>query len=117
VEAAIASHGDAFDSGFVAEKPDRLRRLPQYYSAMLGAEPFPAPSCDAPWVSAVVEANGDVRPCFFHPPIGNLRKTAIQEIVRDHLRDFRADLDVSADERCGRCVCALNVNWRQPPWN
>ncbi len=32
------------------------------------------PACDAPWVSAVVEANGDVRPCFFHAVIGNVRE-------------------------------------------
>ena len=43
-----------------------LRRLPRYYAALRGDEPFPHVSCNAPWVSVVVEANGSVRPCFFH---------------------------------------------------
>jgi hypothetical protein len=31
-----------------------------------------APRCNAPWVSAVVETDGAVRPCFFQQAIGNL---------------------------------------------
>ena len=58
-------------SGFVLENPDKLRRIVHHFRAHLGlAEPV-APRCNAPWVSAVIESDGTVRPCFFHEPIGN----------------------------------------------
>jgi MoaA/NifB/PqqE/SkfB family radical SAM enzyme len=106
-----------FASGFIAESPAKLRRLAQYYAAMLGDEAFPPQACNAPWVSAVIEANGDVRPCFFHPPVGNVRRLSIATLVCRHLRAFRAGLDVDANPVCRRCVCSLKAGWRQAPWN
>jgi Fe-coproporphyrin III synthase len=64
----------------------------------------------------VLEANGDVRPCFFHPPVGNVRTAPLGELVTDNLRAFRASLDVHSDSTCGRCVCSLHASWRQAPW-
>src|SRR4029079_3346312 len=74
VERTVAAYSRDFASGFVAESPDKLRRLPQYYAALRGEQAFLAGSCMAPWVSVVVEATGGVRPCFFHEPIGNIRE-------------------------------------------
>ena len=42
VERTITVYAADFESGFVAESPDKLRRLPRYYAALDGAEPFPA---------------------------------------------------------------------------
>ena len=117
VETVIDRHRDAFDSGFIEERPGKLRLVPQYYAAMLGAGPFPPRSCNAPWISAVIEANGDVRPCFFHRTLGNLRQVPLPSLVRDHLRTFRSGLDVRTNRVCERCVCALNAGWRNAPWN
>ena len=64
IERTIRVYASDFDSGFVAERPDKLRRLPRYYAALLGAEPFPLVACNAPWISVVVEANGSVRAGF-----------------------------------------------------
>ena len=116
IERTIAVYEGDFTSGFVAESPDRLRRLPRYYAALSGAEPFPQVSCNAPWVSVVVEANGSVRPCFFHGSIGNLRQAPIGEIVGRNLRAFRESFDVGADPVCLRCVCSLKTSWRHAPW-
>src|SRR4051812_42114705 len=116
IERTIAVYGGDFASGFVAESPDRLRRLPRYYAALSGAEPFPRVSCNAPWVSVVVEANGSVRPCFFHGSIGNVRQASIDAIVGRNLRAFRASFDVGADPVCVRCVCSLKTSWRSAPW-
>jgi MoaA/NifB/PqqE/SkfB family radical SAM enzyme len=107
VEAVIANEGEAFRSGFVAESPDKLRRLPEYYAALRGEGPFPRVSCNAPWVSAVVEANGAVRPCFFHPPVGNVRESPLDRILREDLPPFRRKLSVAADPLCERCVCSI----------
>jgi len=116
VERTIVAYRPDFESRFVAESPDKLRRLPRYYAALLGDGSFPPVSCNAPWVSVVVEANGAVRPCFFHEPVGNVRRGPLDAIVRRNLRAFRATLDVGTDGTCARCVCSLNAGWRNAPW-
>ena len=116
VDRTIAIYQDAFASRFVLESPDKLRRLPEYYAALLGRGPFPPVRCNTPWVSVVVEANGAVRPCFFHDPVGNIRLTPFETIVRRNLPAFRASLDVATDPTCTRCVCALKTTWRNAPW-
>lgn len=116
VETTLDTHREAFESGFVAESPERLRRLPRYYAALEGDEPFPSVRCNAPWVSVVVEADGAVRPCFFHDPVGNVRRAPLASIVGENLRAFRASLDVSANPVCRRCVCSLKTGWRRAPW-
>ena len=116
IERTVRVYARDFDSGFVAERPDTLRRLPRYYAALLGAEPFPRVACNAPWISVVVEANGAVRPCFFHRSIGNVRESPIADIVGRNLRAFRESFDVGADPVCVRCVCSLKTGLRNAPW-
>jgi Fe-coproporphyrin III synthase len=116
VERTIAAHRADFDSGFVAESPDKLRRLPQYYAATLGDADFPAVTCNAPWVSVVIEADGRVRPCFFHEPVGSVRELPLETIVTRNLPAFRRSLAVGSNPVCQRCVCSLNAGWRNAPW-
>jgi Fe-coproporphyrin III synthase len=116
IEHTIAIYQADFQSGFVAESPDKLRRLSRYYAAAAGDGPFPPVSCNAPWVSVVLEANGSVRPCFFHRAIGNVRDTPIATIVAENLRAFRQSLDVGTDQVCMRCVCSLKTSLRHAPW-
>jgi radical SAM protein with 4Fe4S-binding SPASM domain len=61
-------------------------------------------------VSAVIEASGDVRPCFFHPVVGNINRGALPEILNgpEALR-FRANLDVASNAICRKCVCSLYI--------
>jgi MoaA/NifB/PqqE/SkfB family radical SAM enzyme len=106
-----------FLSGFIAESPEKLRRLPRYYAAIRGEGPFPSVACNAPWMSLVVEADGRVRPCFFHDYIGNLRDETLQAIVADRLPAFRARLDVSTNPVCTRCVCSMRTGFRSTPWH
>ena len=94
--------------GFILESPAKLRRIVSHFRAHYGLEPHIAPRCNAPWVSAVVEANGDVRPCFFHPPVGNLAQAGLAQIVNGPAATaFRAGLDVATNPTCRRCVCSL----------
>jgi Fe-coproporphyrin III synthase len=116
VEHTITAYRDELDRGFVAESPDKLRRLPRYYAALAGDGPFPPVRCNAPWVSVVIEAKGLVRPCFFHAPIGSLREARLDAIVGTYLRTFRESLDVASDPVCKRCVCSLKTGWRHAPW-
>lgn len=114
VERAIVSHAADFASRFVAESPDKLRRLPRYYAAQRDLEPFPATLCNAPWASAVVEADGTVRPCFFHRAIGNIRERSLRDILANEMVAFRRGLNMAADPTCQRCVCTLQVGLRTP---
>lgn len=116
VEQTIAAYRADFESGFVAESPRKLRRLPRYYGALAGDGAFPEVACNAPWVSVVLEANGSVRPCFFHEPVGNVRESPIASIVRDNLVGFRRSLVVGENPVCTRCVCSLEAGWRNAPW-
>lgn len=116
IDQTVRDHAEDFSSGFIAEPPNKLLRLPLYYAAMRGDHPFPAISCNAPWVSAVIEANGYVRPCYFHPPVGNVRSKPLAAILQDDLPAFRRTLDVSAHPVCERCVCSLKVGLTSGPW-
>ncbi|MBI3941985.1 MAG: radical SAM protein [Chloroflexi bacterium] len=113
LEQVIVSHSGDFTSGFVAESPAKLRRLPQYFSALNGEGDFPETTCNAPWVSTVIEADGTVRPCFFHRPLGNIHEHALDEILNSaDAITFRHELDVRRDAICRKCVCTLHMGLR-----
>lgn len=110
LEKTIESHASKFENGFIAESPDKLRRLVQYYAALNGEREFPAVRCNAPWVSAVVEADGAVRPCFFHETLGNIRTQALAKILNSRQAiEFRRNLDMARDPICHKCVCSLHL--------
>lgn len=116
IEQTIVSHARDFEMRFVAESPEKLRRLPKYYAAQLGLGAFPPLACNAPWVSAVVEADGAVRPCYFHNAVGNVREKNLREILQGEMRAFRATLNVHENSVCEKCVCALKVGMRTRLW-
>jgi MoaA/NifB/PqqE/SkfB family radical SAM enzyme len=97
-----------FESGFIAESPAKIEKILTYYSAWQGLNPFPYKKCNAPWVSTVVEADGTVRPCFFHAAIGNIRTDSLDNILNGKYgQAFRDSLDVQENKICERCVCSL----------
>ena len=106
---ALEREIDALNAdGFILESPEKLRRIAHHFRAHLGlAEPV-APRCNAPWVSAVVESDGTVRPCFFHEPIGSVTQQSLLQVVNGpRAVAFRQSLDVSENPICRRCVCSL----------
>jgi len=108
IEKLIAEHCADFESGFIVETPLKMRRIVQHFRANIGQDENIAPRCNAPWVSAVIEASGDVRPCFFHHVLGNLHEQSFADIMNSHAAlEFRANLDVSRNDICRRCVCSL----------
>jgi Fe-coproporphyrin III synthase len=107
IEKLIRSSGNG---GFVAESPAKLARIVQHFRAHLGEMEPVAPRCNAPWVSAVVETDGTVRPCFFHPPVGHAtQETTLLDVINGPgATEFRRTLDVASNPVCRRCVCSLN---------
>lgn len=99
-----------FASGYMAESPAKLERIVAYYEATAGRGDFPPVQCNAPWVSAVVEADGTVRPCYFHRPMGNIREAPLEALLNSPAEiAFRRQLDMDADPICRKCVCTLNL--------
>lgn len=114
LEETITRYAEDFASGFIAESPAKMRRLVAYFAALNGDGPFPEPVCNAPWISTVVEADGTVRPCFFHQPLGNIDEQPLDDILNsDEAIEFRRQLDVTQDPICRKCVCTLHIGRRQ----
>lgn len=107
----ITTYKKDFETGFIAESPEKLTRIYHYYAAFYGLNDFPYKKCNAPWVSTVVEADGTVRPCFFHPPLGNIRENTLEEILNNKTSiSFRKQLDVDKNITCVKCVCYLYLS-------
>jgi Fe-coproporphyrin III synthase len=105
-------HAADFATGFIAESPLKLRRrLHQYFAALLGQGDFHPNTCNAPWVSTVIEADGTVRPCFFQPPLGNLHQAPdlLSILNSQEARAWRQGLDPQRDAICRKCVCTLSL--------
>jgi Fe-coproporphyrin III synthase len=113
VEDVIVRFAADFETHFISETPAKLRRLPRYYAALNGLGELPETICNAPWVSSVVEADGTVRPCFFHKPLGNIHEGPLEDILNSpEAIAFRRDLDVTSNPICKVCVCTLSLGRR-----
>jgi MoaA/NifB/PqqE/SkfB family radical SAM enzyme len=100
-----------FNYGFIAESHEKIQQVYQYYAAFYGLTPFPYKKCNAPWVSTVIEADGNVRPCFFHDVIGNIRDSSLATILNsEEAISFRKTLDMGTNPTCIKCVCSLNLS-------
>jgi MoaA/NifB/PqqE/SkfB family radical SAM enzyme len=113
VQELISYHRTAIDEKFIAESAEKLQKIYGYYAAFYGKNPFPYKKCNAPWVSTVIEADGTVRPCFFHEAIGNIRQQKLDAIVNSTTAvAFRKSLDMDKNATCVKCVCYLNLSPR-----
>ena len=96
-------------TGFVLENREKLQRIVRHFRAHIGLAKPEAPRCNAPWVSAVIEADGTIRPCFFHRPIGSISQSSLLQVLNGSLGlAFRNSLEIAANPTCQNCVCSLN---------
>jgi len=116
VEDLIRQYEVPLASRRIVPGPQGLRRLVSYYRAHLGLESFPTVECNAPWTSVVIEADGTVRPCFFHAAVGNLRRQPLDQLLTEAMPRFRRSLRVAEDATCQRCVCTLKVGMTSQVW-
>ncbi|MBS1509613.1 MAG: radical SAM protein [Bacteroidetes bacterium] len=111
----IQEYQPLFESGFIAESPAKLKGIYLHYAAYYGLNIQPVRKCNAPWVSAVVEADGTVRPCFFHAPYGNIKHNNLHHIINSNEAiAFRKNLDMENDDTCKNCVCSLYLKPQTP---
>ena len=113
LQTLIQNFGPEFETRYIAESPEKLAKIVQYYKAIHGLESYPHKRCNAPWVSTVIEADGTVRPCFFLDPIGNIREQSLDTILnKTNSINDRKNLNIETNPTCVRCVCSLNLEPR-----
>lgn len=111
VESLERDHAEDFLRGFIAESPQKLRRIHQYFAAIQGVSPYPPVRCNAPEFSAVIDAKGHAHPCFFisgptAPPV----QDHLLEALNGHsMRELRSAIRDGERLECGTCVCSM---WR-----
>ena len=111
------AYREEFRSGFIAESPPKLRRILQYFTAVLGQGPYPPVRCNAPEFSAVIGATGRVQPCFFiEGPTGarlpreeESRDAFAHVLNREDMAELRAAIRAGERAECKTCVCSM---WR-----
>lgn len=113
-------HAEDFRTGFIAESPEKLRRILQYFSAIRGIGPYPPVRCNAPEFSAVVGATGRVQPCFFisGPADAQISETGAGQggdlagvMIGSSMSALRTAIRTGARAECKTCVCSM---WRDP---
>jgi MoaA/NifB/PqqE/SkfB family radical SAM enzyme len=109
IELLILQYEAGISHKYIVEPAAKLRKIARRFREHLGQLTPQAPTCNAPWVSAVVEVDGSVRPCFFHRTIGNITSSTLEEVINgEAAQEFRQSLDIENDATCRRCVCSLN---------
>lgn len=95
-------------TGFLKPNLNGFKMIGDYFLACRGRGNFPPRECAALFISLAVEANGDIRPCFFLPPFANINglttkdmKDIIQSEDLVKARRMYKEGDIG---ECRRCV-------------
>lgn len=105
-----------FASGQIAESPAKLRRMVDYFRAILGEGAYPAVRCNAPHTSTVIEVDGRIRPCYFLPTTGRVRgndgSSLIDALNSEAALAMRQAYRTGGRGECAVCVCPLHKGGR-----
>jgi MoaA/NifB/PqqE/SkfB family radical SAM enzyme len=106
-------HAADFRARFIAESPLKLRRIRDYFVALLGNGAFPRVRCNAPEFSAVIDASGRVAPCFFIPGPSAAPRAPdlVAALASEPASALRAAIREGERPECAKCVCSM---WRDP---
>lgn len=116
IDKMLIDHRNDFNTGFIAESPKKIQKIHDHYAAYYDHCEYPYKKCNAPWVSTVIEADGTVRPCFFHNAYGNIKNASLEEIINsENAIAFRRNLDMDNNDTCKKCVCYLNLSPGRSP--
>jgi MoaA/NifB/PqqE/SkfB family radical SAM enzyme len=94
-----------FSSRFIIEGFKVFLNIHSHYEAMAGKSDFPAVRCNLPWLYAVIDADGNLRPCCLHKGIGNIRQESFEKIVASAMMtEFRKKLKKQKNSMCSCCA-------------
>ncbi|MDB6046671.1 MAG: Radical domain protein [Gammaproteobacteria bacterium] len=104
-------YAEDFRSAYIAESPQKLRRILQYFAALHGQGAYPPVRCNAPEFSAVVGVKGQMQPCFFipGPADAQLHGDVPGALNSTGMVALRASIRAGERAECATCVCSL---WR-----
>lgn len=109
IEALLSDFASEFARRFILTTPRQLWDVYRYYKALLAQSEFPAVRCRLPWTSAVLEVDGQLRPCLFHPAYVGEDSQGLDAVLNSRAAmRFRRDLKVSRNDICRRCVWATS---------
>ena len=113
IENLEREHAEDFEAGFIAESPAKLKRIRNYFAALLGHGEFPAVRCNAPEFSAVISADGQVSPCFFipGPETASRAPNLTAALNSNSMKALRTAIRSGERRECTKCVCSM---WREP---
>lgn len=102
-----------FENHFISEPYSKLKSYADYFSSALNGSGYPPVFCNAPMMSTVITARGDVLPCFFLPKLGNIRENKLLQILNgNNAVTTRKKVKAFELERCQTCVCSLKITKR-----
>ncbi len=102
------THREHFLDGRIAESPEKLRGYAAYFSAVLGHRKFKLPPCNSPQISAAIDVDGSIRPCFFLPVGGNIREESLSKALNHKsMLKLRGEFRKKSRKECERCVCPI----------
>jgi Fe-coproporphyrin III synthase len=113
-------HREDFRSGFIAESPQKLRHIHQYFAAIRRKGPYPPVRCNAPEFSTVIGTTGRLQPCFFISgpleanvltSLGGQGNDLPIALNGNAMAKLRAQIAAGGREECKTCVCSM---WRDP---
>lgn len=111
IRALERDHAADFESGFIAESPQKLVRLLEYFRAVRGRGAYPPVRCNAPEFSAVIDARGRVQPCFFIAGPETEGVDVPEQLDAEPMMVLRKDIRAGKRAECKTCVCSM---WRDP---
>jgi hypothetical protein len=102
------THAEHFADGRIAESPAKLRNLYNFFAATYDKSDFQPPRCNAPHISAVVNVDGSLQPCYFLPKWGNLHHQPLEATLNlPEAIALRRAYREGKRRECDRCVCPL----------
>ena len=102
------THAQHFADGRIAESPEKLRTLYNFFAAPYGKAEFQPPRCNAPHISAVVNVDGSLQPCYFLPKSGKLNGQNLEDALNTpEAIALRQAYRNGERSECDRCVCPL----------
>lgn len=104
----MALEAEFADSRRIAETPEKLRRMVDYFKALHGDATYPGARCNAPHTSVVIEVDGSLRPCYFLPVMGHANGGGLRAAINHPAAlELRQAYRRGDRQECERCVCPL----------
>ena len=98
-----SNHAADFRTRFIAESPAKLRRLRDYFAALLGLGAFPPVRCNAPEFSPSSAPTGELAPCFHSGTCPAPRAPElIASLASDPARALRAAIRAGERHECAK---------------